>query len=229
VNIVTLEDPIEYYLEGVNQSQVHPDIGYTFASGLRSILRQDPDIIMVGEIRDNETAELAIHAALTGHMVLSTLHTNDAIGAVPRFIDMHVEPFLLASTLNIVIAQRLVRKICEHCKEEVKLPERVSKIADEILRNMPEGTFPDDLDRKQRKFYRGRGCARCGNSGYKGRLAVVEVLVMTQGLREIITSNKMDKIEDEFRNQKTPNMREDGVIKVLRGLTTMEEVLTATK
>lgn len=229
VNIITLEDPIEYYLEGVNQSQVHPDIGYTFASGLRSILRQDPDIIMVGEIRDNETAELAIHAALTGHMVLSTLHTNDAIGAVPRFIDMHVEPFLLASTLNIVIAQRLVRKVCEHCKEEVKLPERVAKIAEEIINNMPESTFPDDLDKNKKKFYRGRGCARCGNSGYKGRLAVVEVLVMTPGLRDIITSNQMDKIEEEFRRQGTPNMREDGVIKVLRGLTTMEEVLTATK
>lgn len=229
INIITLEDPIEYYLEGVNQSQVHPEIGYTFASGLRSILRQDPDVIMVGEIRDNETAELAIHAALTGHMVLSTLHTNDAIGAIPRFIDMHVEPFLLASTLNVVIAQRLVRKICEHCKEQVDLPERVVKISEEILQNMPAGTFPKDLDPKKRKFYRGKGCTRCGNSGYKGRLAVVEVLTMTPRLREIITSNHLDKIEEEFRKQGVPNMREDGVIKALRGLTTMEEVLTATK
>ncbi|MGB0757698.1 MAG: GspE/PulE family protein [Patescibacteria group bacterium] len=229
VNIITLEDPIEYYLEGVNQSQVRPEIGYTFASGLRSILRQDPDIVMVGEIRDNETAELAIHAALTGHLVLSTLHTNDAIGAVPRFIDMQVEPFLLASTLNLVIAQRLVRKICDNCKETIELPERVTNIAKKILETTPESEIPKDLDIQKLVFYHGKGCARCGDTGYKGRLAVVEVLVMTPELQQMITDNDMTHIGDAFQKQGSLTMRQDGVVKALQGFTTMEEVLTATK
>ncbi len=229
VNVITLEDPIEYYLEGVNQSQVNAEIGYTFASGLRSILRQDPDVVMVGEIRDNETAELAIHAALTGHMVLSTLHTNDAIGAVPRFIDMHVEPFLLASTLNLVMAQRLVRKICTHCIEQIALPERVQKIAQGIIDEIPAEAIPDGVDTKTLTFFKGKGCARCGDSGYKGRLAVVECLVMTPSLQQVITANKMGDIIHEFVKQKSPTMRQDGVLKALRGQTSMEEVLTATK
>ena len=213
----------------MNQSQVNPDVGYTFASGLRSILRQDPDIVMVGEIRDNETAELAIHAALTGHMVLSTLHTNDAIGAIPRFIDMKVEPFLLASTLNLIVAQRLVRKICDHCKQEVNLHSNVKNIAKEILQTMPPEAMPRDLNMNKLKFYQGKGCARCGDTGYKGRSAVVEVLVMTDSLKEVVISKKMDLIPQEFAKQKTPNLRQDGVLKALRGITTMEEILTATK
>ncbi len=230
INIITLEDPIEYFLEGVNQSQVHPDIGYDFASGLRSILRQDPDVVMVGEIRDGETAELAIHAALTGHLVLSTLHTNDAIGAVPRFIDMHVEPFLLASTLNMIIAQRLVRKICDHCREEIDdIPDRVVSIVEEILKTIPDSEIPDDVDIKKLKFSRGAGCPHCGDTGYNGRAAVVEVLVMTPELKKAITANQMSGLREIFAKQGSLSMRQDGVIKALQGMTTMEEVLTSTK
>lgn len=234
VNILTLEDPIEYYLDGINQSQVNTEVGYTFANGLRAALRQDPDIIMVGEVRDNETAELAIHAALTGHMVLSTLHTNDAIGAIPRLIDMHIEPFLLASTLNVVIAQRLVRKICEFCKEEVNdIPE---KIIDQVKKTIVEVNpihLPKDLQdmihREDYKFYRGRGCPRCGDSGYQGRLAIVEVLSMNDDLKKVLENGKLEEIEQVFIEQGLPNMQQDGVIKVLQGKTTMEEVLRVSK
>lgn len=234
VNILTLEDPIEYYLDGINQSQVNTEVGYTFANGLRAALRQDPDIIMVGEVRDNETAELAIHAALTGHMVLSTLHTNNAIGAIPRLIDMHIEPFLLASTLNVVIAQRLVRKICEFCKEEVNdIPE---KIIDQVKKTIVEVNpihLPKDLQdmihREDYKFYRGRGCPRCGDSGYQGRLAIVEVLSMNDDLKKVLENGKLEEIEQVFIEQGLPNMQQDGVIKVLQGKTTMEEVLRVSK
>ncbi len=234
INILTLEDPIEYYLDGINQSQVNTEVGYTFANGLRAALRQDPDIIMVGEVRDNETAELAIHAALTGHMVLSTLHTNDAIGAIPRLIDMHIEPFLLASTLNVVIAQRLVRKICEFCKEEVNdIPE---KIIDQVKKTIVEVNpihLPKDLQdmihREDYKFYRGRGCPRCGDSGYQGRLAIVEVLSMNDDLKKVLENGKLEEIEQVFIEQGLPNMQQDGVIKVLQGKTTMEEVLRVSK
>ncbi len=234
VNILTLEDPIEYYLDGINQSQVNTEVGYGFANGLRAALRQDPDIIMVGEVRDNETAELAIHAALTGHMVLSTLHTNDAIGAIPRLIDMHIEPFLLGSTLNVVIAQRLVRKICEFCKEEVNdIPE---KIIDQVKKTVIEVNpihLPQDLQdmihREDYKFYRGRGCPRCGDSGYQGRLAIVEILSMNDDLKKVLENGKLEEIENVFIKQGLPNMQQDGVIKVLQGKTTMEEVLRVSK
>lgn len=234
VNILTLEDPIEYYLDGVNQSQVNTEVGYTFANGLRAALRQDPDIIMVGEVRDNETAELAIHASLTGHMVLSTLHTNDAIGAIPRLVDMHIEPFLLGSTLNVVIAQRLVRKICEHCKVEVKnIPDNVISHVKKTLVEIDPSQLPDDLKEMIRKddlrFYKGKGCPRCGESGYQGRIAIVEILSMTDELKSIIEDNKMDEINRIFIEQKLPNMLQDGIIKVLMGQTTMEEVLRVTK
>lgn len=234
VNILTLEDPIEYYLDGINQSQVNTEVGYGFANGLRAALRQDPDIIMVGEVRDNETAELAIHAALTGHMVLSTLHTNDAIGAIPRLIDMHIEPFLLGSTLNVVIAQRLVRKICEFCKEEVNdIPE---KIIDQVKKTIVEVNpihLPKDLQdmihREDYKFYRGHGCPRCGDSGYQGRIAIVEVLSMNDDLKKVLENGKLEEIERVFIEQGLPNMQQDGVIKVLQGKTTMEEVLRVSK
>lgn len=177
VNIVTLEDPVEYYLTGINQSQIRPEVGLTFATGLRSILRQDPDIIMVGEIRDSETAELAIHASLTGHFVLSTLHTNDALGAIPRLTDMKVEPFLLASTLNVVIAQRLVRKICIDCKEEFALPSNILAEVQEEIKKIPKGSLPEELKNlKKLKFYKGKGCAHCDKTGYKGRIGIAEVL-----------------------------------------------------
>ncbi len=234
VNILTLEDPIEYWLEGINQSQINPDVGYTFASGLRAALRQDPDIIMVGEVRDNETAELAIHAALTGHMVLSTLHTNDAIGAIPRLIDMHIEPFLITSTLNVVIAQRLVRKICPHCKEEIKnVPEKVKDDILSKLRGVKEESLPTGIADKVKTgnftLWHGKGCPRCGNSGYQGRLALVEILSMNDALKEVILNNQMDEIARIFVEQGYLNMQQDGMVKVLQGHTTIEEVLRVTK
>lgn len=232
VNIVTLEDPVEYYLTGVNQSQVRPEVGLTFAAGLRSILRQDPDVIMVGEIRDNETAELAIHASLTGHIVLSTLHTNDAFGAIPRLIDMKVEPFLLASTLNVVAAQRLVRKICSECKAELEVPANIFKEVEEELKKIDKEFWPEELkSSKSIKFYHGKGCEKCNKSGYKGRLAIAEVLANTDALKDIISSGKMDTetLKKEFLTQNLLNIKQDGVLKALRGLTTIEEVMRVTR
>lgn len=229
INISTLEDPVEYFVKGVNQSQVRPEIGFTFASGLRSLLRQDPDVIMVGEIRDNETAELGIHASLTGHFVLSTLHTNDALGAIPRLLDMKVEPFLLGSTLNVILAQRLARKICEHCKAEKKLPPEVVDDIKKELAITPSAVIKQmlpDFDIKKVKFYKGRGCARCGSTGYMGRVALAEVLDVNDEIREIIMENKRNiTLDDLVKNQNFITMKQDGIIKVLLGLTTMEEVL----
>lgn len=229
VNITTLEDPVEYFIKGVNQSQIRPEIGYTFASGLRSFLRQDPDVIMVGEIRDNETAELAIHASLTGHFVLSTLHTNDAIGTIARLIDMKVEPFLLGSTLNTVVAQRLGRKICLHCKVEDNLPVRAVDEIDGVINNMPVALLKKALagvDLKNLKFYKGKGCARCSNTGYIGRIAFAEVLDITDKVKEVIMNGEKTLTLEEIReSQQFITIKEDGIIKVLLGLTTMEEVL----
>lgn len=229
INISTLEDPVEYFIKGINQSQVRPEIGFSFASGLRSLLRQDPDIIMVGEIRDNETAELGIHASLTGHFVLSTLHTNDALGAIPRLLDMKVEPFLLGSTLNVVLAQRLARKICAHCKEEHKLPgEIVSGIKKELAGMSAEiiGQMIPDFDAGKIKFYKGRGCPRCGSTGYLGRVALAEVLDVNDQIREsIMDRDKNITVADLIKNQNFITIKQDGIIKVLLGLTTMEEVM----
>ncbi|MDP2709361.1 MAG: ATPase, T2SS/T4P/T4SS family [bacterium] len=229
INISTLEDPVEYFVKGVNQSQVKPEIGFTFASGLRSLLRQDPDVIMVGEIRDNETAELGIHASLTGHFVLSTLHTNDALGAIPRLLDMKVEPFLLGSTLNVVLAQRLARKICEHCKSEYKLPDDVVADVKKELAATPPAVIDQMLpkfDAKKITFFKGKGCAHCGLTGYSGRIALAEVLDVNDKIKEIIMDNKKNlNLEDLIKNQNFITMKQDGVIKVLLGLTTMEEIL----
>ncbi|MFH1598494.1 MAG: GspE/PulE family protein [Patescibacteria group bacterium] len=231
VNIVTLEDPVEYYLKGVSQSQINPEVGLTFAAGLRSILRQDPDIIMVGEIRDNETAELAVHASLTGHVVLSTLHTNDAFGAVPRLIDMKIEPFLVTSSVNVIIAQRLVRRVCPHCKEEYKLPEKSEKEVLAEIEKIPKQSLPKDtILAPPLKFFRGKGCVRCENMGYKGRTAIAEVLEMTDDLKKIIQSgSNLDSIKEEFRHQGLMTMKQDGLIKALQGLTSIEEVWNATR
>jgi len=231
VNIVTLEDPVEYYLKGVNQSQVNPEVGYTFAVGLRSILRQDPDIIQVGEIRDNETAELAIHAALTGHIVLSTLHTNDAFGALPRLVDMKVEPFLLASTVNVIVAQRLVRKVCSYCKVVEPASQELSdQIARELM-HMPPASVPNEFkDLKTIPLSRGKGCPRCDESGYSGRTAISEVLAITDSMQKIIvTGLTNEKLKEEFSRQGLLSLKQDGVLKVLQGVTTMEEIMTATK
>ena len=186
VNIVSLEDPVEYYIENLNQSQIRPEIGYTFATGLRHILRQDPDIIMVGEIRDNETAELAIHAALTGHIVLSTLHTNNALGVIPRLVDMGVEPFLIPSALNLAIAQRLVRRLCPDCTRPVKAEGRAEAIIEETVGVLPESELKLlPATKPPFTLYEAAGCKKCGHKGTRGRIAIYEVLEMTPQLETI--------------------------------------------
>ncbi len=232
-NIVTLEDPVEYFLDGINQSQVKPEIGYTFASGLRSILRQDPNVIMVGEIRDSETAELAIHAALTGHLVLSTLHTNDAIGSIPRLIDMGIEPFLLASSFQAVAAQRLVRRICSHCREELKVSDKVlASVRSSLSQISPEEAvrYEVNLD-KPLVFFSGRGCSECNNSGYKGRLAVHESLEVTDDIRALISEKHVNEADVRMaaRKQNMTTMKQDGLLKALRGDTTLAEVERVTE
>lgn len=229
VNIVTLEDPIEYRMPGINQSQVNADIKYTFASGLRSIVRQDPDIIMIGEIRDKETAQMAVHAALTGHIVLSTLHTNDATGAAPRLIDMGVEPFLLTSALNVVVGQRLARKICEDCREEIKIPEiEISKIKAEIEK-MP-AKEKEEASKKELKFYHGKGCKNCGDAGYKGRVGLYEVLGVSDTMKEMILAKKPSSVmREEAIKGGMVTMLQDGILKVIDGITSVEEIWRVTK
>ncbi len=215
VNITTVEDPVEYRLAGINQIQVKPEIGLDFALSLRAILRQDPNIILIGEIRDKETVEIAIKASLTGHLVLSTFHTNDAPSAISRLAYMGIERYLLASTLNLIVAQRLVRRICENCKEPVPLSE-------EALRRMK-------LDRTQSAgstFYRGKGCPICGNTGYHGRLPIFEFLVVDEDIGErIIAGQSEAQIKDAVRNKEYGNLLDSGVQAALRGLTTAEEVI----
>ncbi|MDO8574628.1 MAG: GspE/PulE family protein [bacterium] len=225
INIISLEDPVEYFISGVNQSQVRPEIGYTFASGLRQILRQDPDVIMVGEIRDNETGALAVHAALTGHIVLSTLHTNNALGIIPRLIDMKVEPFLLPSALNILVAQRLVSQLCPNCKKSEDAPPSATKVIKEAL-----ASFPNTKYKEPYKVYRPEGCPNCKNTGFIGRIAIFEVFEMTRELAEIInTSPSMEKIAAESKRQGMVNMRQDGVLKALEGKIPIEEVIKETE
>ena len=231
INISTLEDPVEYHVEGVNQSQMRPNVGFTFASGLRALLRQDPDVIMVGEIRDLETAELGIHAAMTGHFVLSTLHTNDAIGSIPRFTDMHVEPFLLAATLNCVVAQRLVRTICQDCKIETKLEKTVTDKVLPVVQGMKEHLVkPYAIDTSHPIFYKGSGCEKCGDSGYSGRTAIAEVLINTTNMKKIITSGlEAEAVQKELEAQDFITLKQDGFLKAMQGKTTVEEVLATTK
>ncbi|MFH1559463.1 MAG: GspE/PulE family protein [Patescibacteria group bacterium] len=231
-NIVTLEDPVEYKVPGVNHSQVKPDIGFTFASGLRSILRQDPDIIMVGEIRDGETAELATHAALTGHLVLSTLHTNDAMGAIPRLVDMGIEPFLLSSSLRVSIAQRLIRKLCDSCKKQTQPSQRIKEYILKSLELIPEEEKKrriPDFDSQNIKIWEAPGCPKCKNTGTKGRIAIFEVVECTKEMRSIIDDDlTATALNKEFRRQGATFMREDGVIKALNGDITIEAVEQAT-
>ena len=228
VNIITLEDPVEYFIPGVNQTQVNADIGLTFASGLRSILRQDPNIIMVGEIRDKETAELAVQAALTGHLVLSTLHTNGAIGALPRLIDMGMEPFLLSASINVVAAQRLTRKICPDCKKEAKLTPEMQKEFTEDLKNVTKEEL-EGLDLTKMKIWEGGGCAKCGGTGYKGRLAIVEVFEVTPKIQDLVLKHASPaEIFEEAQKNGMITMKQDGIIKVLQGLTTYSEVMRVT-
>ncbi|MFA5776415.1 MAG: ATPase, T2SS/T4P/T4SS family [Patescibacteria group bacterium] len=237
VNIVTLEDPVEIKVKGVNQVQINPQAGLTFSSGLRAFLRQDPNIIMVGEIRDGETAELAIHAALTGHLVLSTLHTNSSAGAIPRLIDMGVENFLLASTLNAVLAQRLVRKICENCKTTYDPPEELlvdirNALSDvkesQLLLSQDKSTLNavKDVNQKQIKLYRGAGCHKCNDTGYKGRCGIYEALLVTDKIKPLIINKSTESdINKTAMNEGMLSLLQDGYIKVLEGITTIEEVL----
>ncbi|PIY20179.1 type II secretion system protein GspE [Candidatus Desantisbacteria bacterium CG_4_10_14_3_um_filter_40_18] len=217
-NIITIEDPIEYVLPGVNQLQIKPEIGLDFTDGLRSFLRQDPDIIMVGEIRDRETAEVSINAALTGHLVFTTLHTNDSAGAITRLINMGIEPFLISSTVIMSIAQRLVRKICPDCKEEYK----------ESAKNLQAVGVKIDSSREV-TLYRGIGCDRCKGIGYKGRLAIFEVMVLTEEIRQHILSREPSQIiKQSAMNSGMISLREAALRKVAAGLTTVEEVLRLT-
>ncbi len=226
INIISLEDPVEYFVEGISQSQIMPEIGYTFASGLRHILRQDPDVIMVGEIRDQETAELAIHAALTGHILLSTLHTNDAIGVIPRLIDMKIGSFLLPSSLNLMIAQRLVRRLCEKCKKEIPAPSKVVEIIESELTELSPVHKESFSWKKPFKIYRPVGCKFCGNKGTKGRIALYEILQMTPQLEEIIAGELSEvRIKEEAHRQGMITMKQDGITKSLQGIISFEEMI----
>jgi type IV pilus assembly protein PilB len=239
VNICTIEDPIEYHVGGINQSQINPRAGFTFAGGLRAFLRQDPDIIMVGEIRDQETAEIAMHAAMTGHLVFSTLHTNDAPTTLPRLMDMNIPPFLVAFTTNIIVAQRLVRKLCEHCREPFTLDEpavkELTKLIDaEAMAKLFE-LHDIKLQTAEKKlssmeFYKSKGCRRCGDSGYKGRIGIYEVLDIDDGLEELINNRATaQKIHEYAITKGMVTMLQDGIIKAKQGITTIEEILRVTR
>lgn len=230
VNIISLEDPIEYFIEGVNQSQVKPDIGYTFASGLRHILRQDPDIIMVGEIRDPETAELATHAALTGHLLLSTVHTKNAVGIIPRLTDMGIQKYLLPSTLSLGIAQRLGRRLCGDCKEEYEPGADIQKILEKTLKEIPGKEKGGISEEGPYKLFRAKGCKFCRGDGHKGRIGIFEILEMTPELEEIIIGEATDsKLRAEGERQGMTTMFQDAILKALRGDISFEEVLRVTK
>ncbi len=219
-SIITLEDPVEYQLDGVTQIQIRPDIGLTFANGLRSLLRQSPDVIMVGEIRDGETADIAIKASLTGQLVFSTLHTNDATSAITRLIDMGVEPFLIASSLIFIAAQRLCRKICQNCKEAFEIPQ-------EILEKV--GIDIKEVRSRGGKFYKGKGCAKCNDTGYLGRLGILEALAINEDIKTMIIKRaSLDDIKNYAIKHGMKTLRDDALAKLLGGLTTLEEVLTVT-
>lgn len=227
-NITTIEDPVEYRIRGVNQIQVNAKTNLTFASGLRSILRQDPNIVLVGEIRDGETAGIAVNAALTGHLVVSTLHTNDSATALPRLIDMKVEPFLVASTVNVIVAQRLVRKICENCRISFTTTET------ELMKNLPQTMIAKHYistgPQKEIRMYKGQGCKICHFTGYKGRIGIYEVLEVTAGIRKLIAEKRdSDVILKQALAEGMTTMLDDGLQKVAKGTTSIEEVLRVTK
>jgi type IV pilus assembly protein PilB len=237
VNLATIEDPIEYRMTGVNQSQVNTKIGFTFAAGLRSLLRQDPDVIMVGEIRDEETAGIAVQAAMTGHLVLGTLHTNSAAASIPRLVDMNVPPFLIAATTNVIVAQRLVRKICQSCIRSFKIPSHVLEQlreqldVDKIWKNLKrEGVVKADQTIEDTTFWAGSGCNECGDSGYKGRAGIHEVLDIAPPIAELIAKKATTaEIQNKAIEDGMLLMIEDGFIKAIKGVTTIEEILRVTK
>ena len=238
VNISTIEDPVEYRIAGTNQMQINPKIGLTFDIGLRALLRQDPNIIMIGEIRDKETAEEAVHAAMTGHVVFSTLHTNTAAGALPRLLDIGVEPYLIASTINAVLAQRLVRAICKDCQKELMLDDaaieslskqfHMEKLIPIMIR---EGTVSAKTKSlKEVKFYKGEGCDKCGHSGYKGRLGIHEILEVSAEVAQMIMEHKAaSDIQGQGEKEGMVLLWEDGFIKAAKGITTIDEIVRVSK
>jgi type II secretory ATPase GspE/PulE/Tfp pilus assembly ATPase PilB-like protein len=222
IKIITIEDPVEYHLKGITQTQVDPESNYTFLSGLRAALRQDPDVIMVGEIRDGETAKIAINSALTGHLVLSTLHTNNAAGVIPRLIDLGVNPKVISSALTLSIAQRLIRKLCEQCKKEDAPNEREKKILLKILESVKQ---KKKQDYPLTNIWRAVGCDKCNHTGYKGRLGVYEAILMDAAVEKILTQNPNERdIIEASKGQGMLDMREDGAVKIVRGITSMDEV-----
>lgn len=228
-NIVTLEDPVEYEVLGVNQTQVQPEIGLTFASGLRSILRQDPDIIMVGEIRDRDTAELSVHAALTGHLVLSTIHTNGAIAGIPRLIDMGVDGFLLSASVRLLAAQRLIPRLCQTCKEEVPMTSAVQQRIVEELKGIPDEYYREENQRNPKVLYKSPGCPECKEMGILGRLAIFEVVPISRKLRSAINDfSNIDVISAIAKNEGMVTMRQDGILKALLGEVRYEDVVRVT-
>lgn len=225
-NITSVEDPVEYKIKGANQVQVNTRTNLTFANGLRSILRQDPDYIFVGEIRDNETAGIAVNAALTGHLVFSTLHTNDAASAIPRLIDMEVEPFLVASTVNVIVGQRLVRKICSNCSQ----PQNYAR--EDLLGYFLESELEKLVPKTQKdiKVFKGQGCDQCRFSGFQGRIGIFEVLEVTKTIREMVTGKtNTDEIRSKAIEEGMTTMLVDGWNKILKGDTTVEEVIKVTR
>ena len=227
VKIITLEDPVEYKVEGLNQSQIDTSKDYTFAKGLRSILRQDPDIVMVGEIRELETAEIAIQASLTGHLMLSTIHTNDAAGAIPRFLSMGVKSYLLAPAMNAIMGQRLLRKLCQECKIEVKLDEETKTAVQKLVDALPENSGEVKPDLASTKFYGPGACEKCNKTGYKGRIGAYELLVRDADLEKMITESSSIteyQMREVASRQGMVNMAQDGVLKAAEGVTSIEEV-----
>jgi type II secretory ATPase GspE/PulE/Tfp pilus assembly ATPase PilB-like protein len=228
-NIVTLEDPVEYEVEGVNQTQVQPEIGLTFASGLRSILRQDPDIIMVGEIRDRETAELSVHAALTGHLVLSSIHTNNAVGAIPRLVDMGIDGFLISASLRLLAAQRLVPRLCQKCKKEVPMPDAIREKIQAELTGLPESAKIEENQKNPKFLYESPGCPECKEIGVTGRVAIFEIVPISRQMRLAINEAAgFDALAAIAKSEGMISMRQEGVLKVLAGEVRYEDVLRVT-
>jgi type IV pilus assembly protein PilB len=230
VNIITLEDPIEYKLKGINQSQINASKDYTFTGGLRSILRQDPDIVMVGEIRDLETAETAIQASLTGHLLISTIHTNDAAGAIPRFLSMGVKAFLLAPAVNAIMGQRLARRLCSECKEAETLDEETMKRVQELLSTIPETSGEKVPDLEKLSFQKGGGCEACSGTGYKGRVGLYEILTKDDQIEAFILKGEISEyaVREIAQKQGMITMAQDGLLKAIDGLTSVEEIKRVT-
>lgn len=223
IKTITIEDPIEYHLEGIEQTQVDPEAGYTFVNGLRSLLRQDPDIILIGEVRDLETAEIAMHAALTGHLVFSTLHTNEAAGAIPRLIDLGLKPSVLAPAINLIIAQRLTRRLCDKCKVPVKIDDELKNKIENFLNNLPDRLNKDDF--KDFKLFQPQGCDKCNKTGYKGRVGIFELFLIDEEMEELIIKESSEvEIKKAALNKGMITAQQDGILKALKGNVSLEDV-----